>query len=86
MCEPTNARSATRVFINKAYMFRPLINSATILRVYIISIRSTTEVVYDEILQDLIFFFFYWLLQPTCGFSLLILEVSRSHTMTQHSW
>jgi hypothetical protein len=23
---------------------------------------------------------------PLAGFSLLILEVSRSHTMTQHSW
>ena len=71
MCEPTNAHSATRVLITNAYMFRPLLNSATIFWVYIISIRSTTEVVYDEILQGLIFFFFfffYWLLQPTCGF------------------
>jgi len=58
--------------------------SVNAIRINIVKFESK---VYDIIMFRYIFFFFFFAVapRPNAGHGLLILEVSRSHTTTQHS-
>ena len=47
--------------------------------------RKLKSLVFDGILCIFFLFVYFWRHSPPVGYDLLILEVSRSHTTTQHS-